>query len=110
MNAGPFAARLLTNATLPKWHKEPESVKAACRQAAEHCRKRGVDIASLALQFSAENPDITTTIAGSANPENVRRWAQWVEEPIDRELLQEVLELLSPVKDIGHVEGLPKNN
>jgi len=110
MNAGPFAARLLTNGLLPKWHKEPETVKAACRQAAEHCRKRGVDIARLALQFSAENPDITTTIAGSANPENVRKWAQWVEEPVDCELLQQVLEILAPVKDIGHVEGLTKNN
>ena len=108
--AAPFAARLLTNAPLPKWHKEPENVKAACRQAAKQCQKRGVDIAKLALQFSAANLGITTTIAGSANPENVRKWAQWAEEPIDRELLQEVLEALAPVKDIGHVEGLPQNN
>ena len=49
-------------------------------------------------------------IAGSANPENVQNWAQWIEEPIDRELLKEVLEILAPVKDIGHVEGLPRNN
>ena len=110
MNAGPFAARLLTNAPLPKWHREPENVKAACRKAAEHCRKRGVDIAKLALQFSAANPDVATTIAGSANPENVQNWAQWIEEPIDRELLKEVLEIFAPVKDIGHVEGLPRNN
>ena len=110
MNAGPFAARLLTNAALPKWHKEPENVKAACRRAAELCQSRGVDIAKLALQFSAENPEITTTIAGSANPENVRKWSQWVQEPIDRALLAEVLEILAPVKNIGHVEGLPGNN
>jgi L-galactose dehydrogenase len=110
MNAGPFAARLLTNATLPRWHKEPEDVKAACRRAAEHCQKRGVDIAKLALQFSIENADISTTIAGSANPENVRKWAQWVQEPIDRQLLKEVLEILAPVKNVGHTEGLAQNN
>jgi L-galactose dehydrogenase len=110
MNAGPFAARLLTNATLPPWHKEPENVKAACRRAAEHCRSRGVDIAKLALQFSAENTEITTTIAGSANPENVRNWAQWVQEPLDRQLLKQVLEILAPVKNIGHTEGLLENN
>src|SRR3954465_12186648 len=52
MNAGPFSARLLTNAPLPKWLKEPEKVKAAARKAADHCAKRGVDIAKLALQFS----------------------------------------------------------
>src|SRR6266850_5269091 len=52
MNAGPFSARLLTNAPLPTWLKEPENVKAAARRAAEHCAKKGVDLAKLALQFS----------------------------------------------------------
>src|SRR3989449_5028852 len=37
MNAGPFSARLLTNAPLPKWLKEPENVKNAARKAAAHC-------------------------------------------------------------------------
>src|SRR6266404_9928479 len=58
MNAGPFSARLLTNAPLPQWLKEPENVKAAARKASEHCAKKGMDIAKLALQFSIENPDI----------------------------------------------------
>ena len=110
MNAGPFSARLLTNAPLPKWLKEPEPVKAAARRAAEHCAKRGVDIAKLALQFSIAHPDITTTVAGSANPENIRQWAQWAEEPLDPVLLAEVLEIFQPVKNLGHIEGLPKNN
>ena len=110
MNAGPFSARLLTNAPLPAWLKEPESVKAAARKAAEVCRARGTDIAKLALQFSCANPDITTTVAGSANPENIRNWAKWIAEPIDRELLAEVLEIFKPVKNLGHKEGLPQNN
>jgi aryl-alcohol dehydrogenase-like predicted oxidoreductase len=110
MNAGPFSARLLTNAPLPKWLKEPENVKAAARTAAEYCARQGVDIAKLALQFSAAHPDISTTIAGSANPENIRKWARWVEEPIDQDLLSEVLKIFEPVKNIGHAEGLPKNN
>jgi aryl-alcohol dehydrogenase-like predicted oxidoreductase len=110
MNAGPFSARLLTNAPLPAWLKEPETVKAAARQAAEHCAKRGVDIARLALQFSLANPRIATTIAGSANPLNIRNWARWAEEPIDEALLQEVLEIFRPVKNLGHLEGLRENN
>src|SRR6266481_4936582 len=97
MNAGPFSARLLTNAPLPQWLKEPENVKAAARKAAEHCAKKGVDIAQLALQFSIAHPDITTTIAGSANPENIRKWAQWAAEPLDQPLLAEVLEIFKPV-------------
>ena len=77
MNAGPFSARLLTNAPLPAWLKEPDEVKAAARKAAELCARRGADIAKLAVQFSLANPDITTTIAGSANPDNIRKWAAW---------------------------------
>jgi L-galactose dehydrogenase len=110
MNAGPFSARLLTNAPLPKWLKEPEPVKAAARQAAAHCAKKGVDIAKLAVQFSIANPDITTTVAGSANPQNIRKWSQWAAEPVDQLLLSEVLEIFRPVKNIGHPEGLLKNN
>jgi aryl-alcohol dehydrogenase-like predicted oxidoreductase len=111
MNAGPFSARLLTNAPLPAWLKEPEEVKAAARKAAAHCAsKGGVDIAKLALQFSMANEEITTTIAGSANPNNIRNWAKWALEPLDRELLAEVLAIFAPVKNIGHCEGLPENN
>jgi len=110
MSAGPFSARLLTQAPLPSWLKEPESVKAAARQAAERCAKKGVDIAKLALQFSLANPDITTTVSGSANPQNIRNWVKWAAEPIDPQLLAEVLETFRPVKNIGHAEGLPENN
>ncbi len=110
MNAGPFSARLLTNAPLPKWLKEPESVKDAARKAAAHCAARGVDIAQLAVQFSIAHPDITTTVAGSANPVNIRNWAKWAATPIDQTLLNEVLEIFRPVKNLGHMEGLPENN
>src|SRR5206468_11012998 len=110
MNAGPFSARLLPNPPLPAWLKEPENVKAAARKAAEHCAKKGVDIAKLALQFSCANPDIATTIAGSANPDNIRNWAQWIEEPLDPQLLAQVQQIFQPVKNLGHVEGLPENN
>lgn len=110
MNAGPFSARLLTNAPLPAWLKEPEEVKAAARAAAKLCEDRGVDIAQLAIQFSCEHPGLATTIAGSANPVNIRKWAEWLEQPIDRDLLAEVLAIFAPVKNIGHLEGLPENN
>lgn len=110
MNAGPFSARLLTNAPLPPWLKEPEEVKAAARKAAEHCASKGVDIAQLALQFCLANPDITTTVSGSANPHNIRRWAKWAAEPLDETLLHEVQSIFAPVKNLGHQEGLPDNN
>ena len=110
MSAGPFSARLLTDAPLPAWLKEPEDVKAAARRAADLCRSRGSSIAKLALQFALANPDIATTVAGSANPANIRAWAQWAAEPLDAELLRDVQTIFAPVRNIGHVEGLPENN
>jgi aryl-alcohol dehydrogenase-like predicted oxidoreductase len=110
MNAGPFSARLLTDAPLPHWLKEPEEVKGAARRAADLCRARGSSIAKLALQFSIANPGIATTVAGSANPANVREWARWAAEPLDEELVRDVQAIFAPVKNIGHVEGLPENN
>ena len=110
MNAGPFSARLLTNAPLPVWLKEPEEVKAAARAAAALCAARGVDIAKLALQFSIDHSDIATTVSGSANPVNIRNWAKWAAEPIDHALLAEVLAIFAPVHNRGHLEGLKENN
>jgi len=110
MSAGPFSARLLTDAPLPSWLKEPEDVKAAARRAADLCRSRGSSIAKLALQFALANPDIATTVAGSANPANIRAWAQWAAEPLDAELLRDVRAIFAPVRNIGHAEGLPENN
>jgi len=110
MNAGPFSARLLTNAPLPAWLKEPEEVKAAARKAAALCDEEGSDIAKLALQFCIGNPDISTTVAGSANPGNIKKWAEWAAEPLDKKLLAQVQKIFAPVKNIGHTEGLPENN
>ena len=110
MNAGPFSARLLTDAPLPAWLKEPDAVKAAARQAAALCRSRGTPIAKLALQFCLANPDIATTVAGSANPANIRDWADWAAEPLDETLLRDVQAIFAPVRNVGHAEGLPGNN
>lgn len=85
-------------------------MKKAARRAAEFCASQGVDIAQLALQFSINHPDIATTVVGSANPENVQMWSRWAAEPIDHELLAQVQTIFAPVKDLGHLEGLPENN
>ena len=109
MNAAPFSARLLTNLSLPPWHKATPQVREICKAAAEHCQKRGVDIAQLALQFSVANQDLATCIVGSANPENVRKWAEWVQLPIDQTLLTEVQTILRPIHNWFYIEGRPEN-
>ncbi len=110
MNAAPFSARLLTNAPLPPWHKATDQVRSVCRQAAEHCQSKGIDIAQLAVQYSIAHSDMTTCITGSANPNRVRQWAQWAEKPMDEELLNEVLEILEPIHNWFYIEGRPENN
>jgi L-galactose dehydrogenase len=62
------------------------------------------------LQFSIHNPDISTCITGSANPERVRQWAAWAELPLDRQLLAEVLEILKPIHNWHYTEGRVENN
>jgi aryl-alcohol dehydrogenase-like predicted oxidoreductase len=110
MNAAPFSARLLTNAALPPWHKATPQVRAVCRQAAEHCKSYGVDIAQLALQFSIRNPDMATCVTGSADPGRIAQWAAWAAEPLNEALLAEVLAILKPIHNWFYVEGRAENN
>jgi aryl-alcohol dehydrogenase-like predicted oxidoreductase len=110
MNAAPFAGRLLTNATLPAWHLATPEVRQIAKAAADHCQAAGTDIAQLALQFSVANPDMSTCVAGSANPQRVAQWCQWLEEPIDEPLLAEVLDILKPIHNWFHVDCPVENS
>lgn len=110
MNAAPFSARLLTNGELPPWHKATPDVRRVARQAAEHAAAQGVDIAQLAVQFSIRNDNFATCIVGSANSENVRKWVEWADAPVDEQLIGEVREILEPIRDWFYIEGLPENN
>jgi L-galactose dehydrogenase len=110
VNAAPFSARLLTRTTLPSWHKATPHVRAVCQQAADHCAAHGVDIAQLALQYSIAHPNMATCIVGSANPDNVRNWITWADQPMDDKLLQEVLDILKPIHNWFYIEGRPENN
>ena len=53
---------------------------------------------------------MATCVVGSANPENVRKWAEWADLPIDRELLAEVKAILEPIHNWHYTEGRPENN
>jgi len=72
--------------------------------------KKQIPISIPISQFSLANPDIATTVSGSANPANIRNWARWAAEPLDEELLREVQAIFAPVKNLGHKEGLAENN
>ena len=110
MNASPFSERLLTRQPLPAWHHAPPILRQYCRQAVEHCDRKGVDIAKLAIQFCLQDSDITTTVAGTANPTNMANILKWIEEPLDHELLAEVQRILEPVKNVLWPVGRSENS
>ncbi len=110
LNASPFAQRLLTHTELPFWHPADDEVRRVCRQAIERCREQGVDPAKLCVQFSTRHPKLTTCVIGSGNPDNIRKWVGWLEEPYEEELIAEVEQILQPVIDRNSIYGLPENN
>ena len=110
INAAPFSARLLTSAPLPEWHKATTEVREVAAKAVEHCKKAGTDIAKLALQYSVANKDFASCVTGSANPERVSQWCDWLEEPMDESLVAEVKDILKPIHNWVYVEGRSENN
>lgn len=109
ISASPLSMGLLTERGAPDWHPAPQALKDACAVAAAYCRERGADISRLALQFAVANPEIATTLVGTANPENLRKNVRWMEEPMDLELLAQVQEILRPVRGMTWPTGRPEN-
>jgi len=110
INASPLSQGLLSNRGTPVWHPAPPAVKEACAKAAAWCKEQGHDIAKLAVQFSVSDPEITTTLVGTADPDNIKKNVAWVEEPIDQALLQKVSAMLQEIKDVTWTTGRPENN
>jgi L-galactose dehydrogenase len=109
VNASPTGMGLLTERGVPSWHPAPPAMVAGARRALEYCQSVGADIVKLAVQFCVAHPGIATTLVGSANPENIRKNAAFVEEPIDFELMGKVLDLLKPIHNHNFTRGRPEN-
>jgi L-galactose dehydrogenase len=110
INASPLSMGLLSNRGAPDWHPAPAEIKTACARAAAFCREQGQDISRLALQFSVAHPDLATTLVGTASPGNIAKNVRWLEEPMDRELLSQVMQMLEPVHNQTWPSGRPENN
>jgi L-galactose dehydrogenase len=110
ISASPLGMGLLSTRGTPPWHPAPAVVKQTCAKAAEHCRAKGASIEKLAVQFAVAQPHVATTLVSSANPENMRRNVQWIDEPIDRALLDEVLAILKPIHNVTWPSGRLENN
>lgn len=94
INASPLSMGLLSRRGAPAWHPAPAELAAACRRAVEYCDSRDYPIEKLAIQYSVSNPRIATTLFSSANPDNVRRNLQYIDEPMDAGLVKAVREII----------------
>lgn len=95
INASPFSMGLLSTRGAPDWHPAPQSLKEACARAAAYCQQKGYPIDKLAVQYATSlNPRIATTLFSSASPANVKKNIDYVNEPIDPTLVEEVKALI----------------
>jgi aryl-alcohol dehydrogenase-like predicted oxidoreductase len=109
INASPLSMGLLIRRGPPEWHPAEPAIKEACRKAVDFCNARDVDIAKVAVQFSLANRDVHTTLVGTANPENIKKNVQWLEEPMDEDLVRELLAIMKPVQRWAWHQGVPRN-
>jgi aryl-alcohol dehydrogenase-like predicted oxidoreductase len=110
INASPLSMGILSMRGAPAWHPAPPAVRDGCAKAAAHCQSKGASIEKLAVQYSLANPEIPTTLVSSASVENMKRNIAWASEPMDAQLLAEVLEILQPIHDVTWPSGRPENN
>lgn len=110
INASPLSMGLLSKKGPPKWHPASDRIKNVCREAAQFCQEKGVDIEKLAIQFAVSNDRIPTTLVGTANPNHIEKNIEWINEPIDMELLDQVRKILEPINGEIWLSGRPENN
>lgn len=104
LNASPLAMGLLTRSGAPEWHPAHERVQQVCRSVSALCDRAGINIAQVALQFAlqtAQEQGIATTVIGTASRQNMLENIEWMAQPLDRALLQEIDALMAPVRDLG---------
>jgi len=109
INASPTGMGLLTGRGAPGWHPASRAIQEGCKKAVDHCKSRGVEIVKLAVQFCCAEPRIATTLVGTADPANMRDNIAYANEPLDEELLREVMDILKPIQNMNFTRGLPEH-
>ena len=95
INASPLSMGLLSQRGTPPWHPAPDPLKEACKRAADFCTEKGYPIEKLAIQVATSlNPRIATTLFSSTNPDNVLKNIRFVDEEMDRRLVEEVQRII----------------
>ncbi len=110
INAAAVALGLLTPAGLKADVGASAEMLEAARRAREICDRRGADIAFLANQFAIQRCGCATTVIGTTKSHHLAAAVRAVSEPIDEDLLAEVLAATASVHAESWPSGLPENN
>ena len=87
-----------------------EAIQAGVRRAVEFCKSRaGSTFVELAIQFSISNPDIATTLVGTAESRLMLENIRYAAKPIDQEKLALVMDVLKPIHNFNFARGREEN-
>jgi aryl-alcohol dehydrogenase-like predicted oxidoreductase len=97
IGASPLGSGLLTERGAPDWHPANENDRTTVKQAVNFCKERGTSLEKLAIQFATANKEIPTTLVSTASSMSLKHNIDWLEEPFDVSLAQQVQEILQPI-------------
>ena len=102
-NAAPYAGGVLAkgSADMPRITYQTASKEELepVRRIEAICADLGVDMGAVALQFSINDPRITTTVVGVSKPDRVAESTGWAQADLPAELWAEINKLPASVED-----------
>ena len=109
INASPLHLRILTERGAPSWHLASDAVKEAGTRVALLCRARGVDVSQTALKFCYDYPYTASVLVGMSKSRHVEANLRAFEFEEQEGLLEEIREIVEPVRNHIWPSGLPEN-
>lgn len=110
MNASPVALGLLSPHGPQPWHQASPALQAFAKQVVAKWTAKGVNLAKLSLQQSMAHPGIPCTLTGASTIAELANTLEAANEPLNRELLAEVLADFAPVRNQSWPQGNRENN
>ena len=92
------------------WHPAGQALIDCCRRAQQLYSERGINITQVAMQFAVSHQAICSTLVGTANPDNLRNNLDWIEQPLDQGLVDEIREIFSDCAHSVWPSGLVENS
>ena len=110
INASPLLQRLLSDLPVPPWHRSPQPVKDIKPRLLDLCLKYKVDLSDVAIRYAIDHPGIATTLVGMSESKYVEKNIEVLDFEIPDGLLQQIKEMVEPVKNQMWFEGRSENN